>query len=187
MSNMSGDFDFQRALKQLASSISELGGFSPQRVKQAGLVDTDALRASILVALVDGPKTGHDVMQHLQAQLDDKRIDASRVYPLLEELVDTGLASAKFEQDRRVFKVTAEGKKHANVAKADVADEAPQAGSNVNWPKWVDLTGSLPRSLAKVASVSVEVATSGTKQQQEEAAEVLNQARKQLHAILAKD
>jgi DNA-binding PadR family transcriptional regulator len=186
MSNMSGDFDFQRAFKQLASSISELGGFNPQKVKQAGLVDTDALRAGILVALVEGPKTGHDVMQHIQAQLGDKRIDASRVYPLLEELVDTGLVSAKFEKDRRVFKVTAEGKKLASTAQPDTTDDAPAAGNDLNWPKWVDLTGAVPRSLAKLASVSFEVSSSATKAQQEEAAEVLDQARKQLHAILAK-
>ena len=187
MSKPFGDFDFQSALKRLVSSVSEMGGFNPQQVKNAGLVDESALRAGILVALVDGPKTGHDVMQHLQAHTGDKRIDASRVYPLLEEMVDTGLISAKFEKDRRVFKATAEGKAAAKQAgPAEEADAA--AGTNsVNWPKWVDLTGALPRSLAKLASVSFEVSSSATKTQQDEAAEVLDKARKQLHAILAKD
>jgi DNA-binding PadR family transcriptional regulator len=126
-------------------------------------------------------------MQHLQAHTGDKRIDASRVYPLLEEMVDTGLISAKFEKDRRVFKATAEGKAAADQG-APVADTDTDAGTNsVNWPKWIDLTGALPKSLAKLASVSFEVSNSATKSQQEEAAEVLDQARKQLHAILAKD
>jgi DNA-binding PadR family transcriptional regulator len=193
MNNSFGNFDIQSAIKSLVTSVREMGGFNPEQVGKAAFADDSRLRAAILVALLGTPKTGHDIMLTLGADHGVKNIDAARVYPLLEELLDTGLVSAKFEKDRRVFKLTTEGNAQAKQSES-AQDEASGASGasggssgSVNWPKWVDLTGTLPRSLAKLASVSFEVSNSATKEQQAEAAEVLDQARKQLHAILAKD
>jgi DNA-binding PadR family transcriptional regulator len=174
-----------RALAQsLKENVSKLGGFSPQQVREAAMSDT-TLRLSILRALADGPKTGHQVILALKEESKfGLAPSAGSVYPLLENLVDTEMAAASLKKDRRIYSITQLGTDElANGPKTD--DGAADANSGWPLPKWVDLQGVVPRASARLAAVTMDVAKNGTREQQQEAAAIIDEARRQMHALLS--
>ena len=52
---------------------------------------------------------------------------------------------------------------------------------------WNERTVAVPRAGAKLAQAAGQVTQSGTREQQERAAAILDEARKRLYAILAED
>lgn len=186
MSKTVGNFDLKAIFESLRENISTFGGFSPQQVREAGLVSEEKLVAWIMRALENGPKTGHEIMTFI-GEGAMHGIKAGTVYPLLENLQDQGMISSKLKADRKVYTLTPEGL--SAFEKLAVAPEPEEAidGSAWGWPKWVDVRGVVPSASARLAKVTLEVSQYGTKEQQQQAAEALDEARKRIHAILAAD
>lgn len=186
MSKTVGNFDLKAIFESLRENISTFGGFSPQQVREAGLVSDEKLIALILRALKQGPKTGHEIMTFI-GETSSTSAKPGAVYPMLENLQDKGMISAKLKADRKVFSLTPEGL--AAFENLSVAPEPEEAidGSAWGWPKWVDVRGVVPSASARLAKVTLEVSQHGTKEQQQQAAEALDEARKRIHAILAAD
>jgi DNA-binding PadR family transcriptional regulator len=186
------DFFNQPNLRNLVDSLREsvknLGGFSPEALKVAATTGDELLKRHILSALSDGPKTGFQIIEAIAADSEHKaKPAANKVYPMLEMMVDTGLAKVETKKDRKVFGITAEGTEFLT-AQTPI-EETSEQSSGFNWdaPKWVDLNGTLAKAGKRVARVSLEVAQHGTKEQQAEAAKVLDEARRKLHNILASE
>lgn len=180
------NIDLRALVENLRESITSLGGFSPEQVRVAASMGEDRLQAEILKALEGGAKTGHEIVQAIaDASKTGFKPKAANVYPLLEKLIDTGLVSASLKKDRRVFTLTAAGKAAASQAELPVEDST--AGNRSSWsaPTWVDVNGELAKASKRLAAVALEVAQNGTKAQQTEAAKVIDEARRKLHAILA--
>jgi len=186
------DYFNQTNLRNLVDSIREsvrnFGGFSPEAVKVAAATGDELLKRHILTVLGDGPKTGFQIIEAVAKLSEHKsKPAANKVYPLLELMTDTGLVKVENKKDRKVFSITAEGTEFLD-AQAPIEETGEQT-SGFNWdtPKWVDLNGTLAKAGKRVASVSLEVAQHGTKEQQAEAAKVLDEARRKLHNILASE
>lgn len=176
------NFDLNAMAKSLRENIKTFGGFSPEVVRRSGLLTEDALRIHILGSLQEGPKTGHDVVEAL-AELKAKPT-AGSIYPLLESLLDEGLVSVAVRKDRKVYSITVEGKAWlANIPTPEVPLE--ESGEGTWAPKWVDVRGVVPVAATRLAKVSLEVSQYGTKEQQEQAAEAIDDARRQIHEILS--
>ena len=180
------NIDLRAVALSLKENIGKLGGFSPEQVRQAATSDA-SLRNAVLSALLDGSKTGHDVMLALK---ETSRMgiapSAGRVYPLLENLTDQGLVTSSVKKDRKVFKITEAGRDALSAAAPEVETEAgSNAGTGWPLPKWVDLTGEIPRASARLAAVAVDVAKNGTREQQKQAAAIIDEARRQLHQLLS--
>jgi DNA-binding PadR family transcriptional regulator len=186
MNNSLGNFDLKALFESLRENVSKFGGFNPQVVREAGLLTEDKLVASILRALEAGAKTGNEIMTFI-GETSTQGAKAGAVYPMLENLQDTGLVTAKVKGDRKVFQLTPEG-----LAAFEKLGSNPEAEEVIDaeswpWPKWVDLRGVVPTASARLAKVTLEVTQHGTKEQQQQAAEALDEARKRIHAILAAD
>lgn len=180
------NIDLRALAQSLKENVSKLGGFSPQQVREAAMSDS-TLRMAILRALADGTKTGHQVILALK---DESKFglapSAGSVYPLLENLVDTGLASAAMEKDRRVYSLTQLGTDELSNG-SKLGDSTSGSESPWSLPKWVDLQGVVPRASARLAAVTMDVAKNGTREQQQEAAAIIDEARRQMHALLSQD
>lgn len=145
----------------------------------------------ILVALKSETLNGHQILTHIAESLDPgKKPNASQVYPLLEQLVDQGLITATQAGERKVYKLTKDGKA-ALAAHTEKATEAPKASAEPNdpWPlpRWLDLNGRVVKAGGRLAKSLTEVAQVGNLEQQERVAELLDETRKKVHAILAED
>jgi DNA-binding PadR family transcriptional regulator len=187
MQNDWSKIDLKNLVTTLSENLKQFGGFSPQQVREAGLLNEDYLRQAILRTLAGGPKTGKQIIEHIEG---DSRTGfkpkPGAIYPLLENMIDEGLVSAAFKKDRKNFSITDHGR--AALTEAPVTAESGEAGG-VTWglPKWVDLRGVVPVAASRLAKVSLEVSQYGDKKQQEAAAKAIDEARRKIHEILASD
>ena len=70
------------------------------------------LRLAILSLLGEGPKHGYQLMKEMQERSGGVyRASAGSVYPTLQQLEDEGLVEAEMQNGRRVYRLTAEGRK----------------------------------------------------------------------------
>lgn len=176
------NFDFSAMAKSLQENIKQFGGFSPEVIRRSGLVNEEALRFRILTALHESSKTGHEVVEAL-ANANLKH-SAANVYPLLESLLDEGFVAVAVKKDRKFYSLTDSG--IAWLSSAPAPEEGVDENAENLWaPKWVDVRGVVPVAGARLAKVSLEVAKYGTKEQQERAAEAIDEARRQIHQILS--
>lgn len=119
---------------------------------------------------------------------------------LLDQLVAAAEVTAKVTKDRKIFTITASGKQALadHLANPTAADSDTGTGTGTgtsgsataSWtlPNLGNLPGCDPRFIkeaAKLTPVLWDLAQTGTRDQQAKATELLEQARHQLHQILA--
>ncbi len=177
---------------------------------------TSDLRTAILSALGGDPKNGHQVMQAIAAASGGACTPtAGQVYPMLQQLTDEGLLSAHVDGERTVYALADAGREAAAAAhEAASTGEGRENGGRPGWkrPEWdmsefvdrmsgrwndhwserwsehrAEHTTAVPRAGAKLAQAAAQVASTGTKEQQERAAALLDETRRALYAILAED
>lgn len=148
-------------------------------------------RHLILASLKGEAKNGHQILTEIAAsQSGTKKPTASHIYPLLEQLVDEGLITATQTGERKVYKITKDGKAALAAHKEKVtAATKPAAQENDPWPlpRWLDLNGKVVKASGRLAKSLTELAQLGTLEQQERVADLLDETRKKVHAILAED
>ena len=201
-SSSSSSFDLREAVENLRDAFIPRGSS-----RSAGASHGD-LRAAILSALEHDAKNGHQVMQAIGAASGGMWMpSASQVYPMLQQLTDEGLLSAQHDGERSVYSLTDAGREAAAAA-AHAHEPAGESSSRSSWnvsdftdrmsdaadrmsgrmnDHWSERTSAVPRAGAKLAQAAAQVTQSGTREQQERAAALLDQTRKALYAILAED
>lgn len=175
--------NLRSVISQLGESVRTNGGFSPEKLRQAAKQNPEQLRGEVLLTLSSGPKNGQEVINAI-AEVS-VRPEASQIYPLLENLVDLGLATMKPKNDRKVYALTKAGKEAAASVQANPKTSAVSESAAWGIPSWVDLNGELPKSLLNLSRVAFEISKSGSKEQQSEAAKVIDEARRKIHLILS--
>lgn len=191
-SSSSSGFDLREAVENLRDAFTPRGGGTK------GAAHGD-LRTAILAALGHEAKNGHQIMQGIGAASGGAWMPAaSQVYPMLQQLADEGLVSTQHDGERTVYALTDAGREAAAAASAESSghDSARDAWSMGDWSDrmsgrwndhWNERTAAVPRAGAKLAQAAAQVAQTGTREQQERAAALLDQTRKALYAILAED
>jgi DNA-binding PadR family transcriptional regulator len=140
------------------------------------------VRAAILSALAHEPQNGRQVMVTIAARTGGAwSPSASEVYPTLQQLTDEGLLSTRHDGERTVYELTDAGR--AAAAEAAASGESPY----VSHQHQRSSAAMVPRAGAKLAQAAAQVVQSGTHEQQERAAAILDEARRRLYAILAED
>jgi DNA-binding PadR family transcriptional regulator len=186
MSDNNKGFDFRSMFESISDSIRSAGSSMATSVQPAEVWSEAGLRNAVIRSLKDGPKTGHDIIStiHSTNQWGIKPA-AAKVYPLLESLLDELLVSVSVVKDRKVYSLTKTGKA-AEKLLGDVPVDGPSAmASGWNPAQWADLRGSLTTASGRLAKAALDVAQHGTKEQQEAAAAVIDEARRKIHEILA--
>lgn len=194
--------DIRDAVENIRDAVmsSDLGRFASNLAKGDAHGD---LREGILAALVDEPKNGHQIMQSIGESTNGEWMPAaSHVYPLLAQLTDEGLLTAKVKGERTVYTLTDAGREAAassasTGASAGASASSRRSGSRTgsrpdfmrDWklPTWDDANAAVPKAGAKLAQAAAQVAQSGTREQKERAAALLDETRRKLYAILAED
>ncbi|MCX6494411.1 MAG: PadR family transcriptional regulator [Actinobacteria bacterium] len=185
--------DIRSAVESIRDAVmsSDFGRFASNLTKGESHAD---LRASILTAVTDEPKNGHQIMQAIgEASNGEWMPAASHVYPLLAQLTDEGLLSAKVKGERTTYTLTDAGREALASATEDDSPTSANHGSTSkmmrDWkmPKWDDANAAVPKAGAKLAQAAAQVAQSGSRDQKERAAALLDETRRKLYAILAED
>ena len=140
------------------------------------------VRTALLIALLDGPGHGYELIQLLETKTEGRwRPSPGSVYPSLQMLADEGLAPAADVDGKRVYAITDEGR---TVAEDHIATKG------YPWVAMDEGRGDqrgLMSAMKDMAVAAKMVGMSGSPEDIERAAAVLNKARKDLYGILADD
>ena len=151
--------------------------FDPRPSSRAGRGE---VRTAVLALLAEQPMHGYQMIQEIELRTAGQwKPSAGSIYPTLQMLTDAGTITAEEANGRKTYSLTDEG-----------ATEAVEAAASA---PWVDAEKQghpalrlLPKASVGLAQVVAQVGQSGTPEQVEEAAELLNETRRKLYAILAR-
>ena len=143
------------------------------------------VRAAILDVLAVEPMNGYQIIQQIAERSGGAwKPSPGSVYPTVQQLEDEGLVEGTAADGRRLLRLTDEGRAYVEEHPDELAatwrafDEAAEAERSGSGP-------DLKAAIGQVVGAVWQVATTGTKQQQAEAAEVLADTKRRLYALLA--
>jgi DNA-binding PadR family transcriptional regulator len=185
MSDRKNSFDIRPILESISDTIRSAGDSMSTSMRPAQVWTESGLRAAVLRALVSGPKTGHDIIGSIHdANTWGIKPAASKVYPLLESLLDELLVSVAVVKDRKVYTLTKAGKAAEKLLVAEeTANDETESGWDIT--QWADPNGNLTTASRRLARAAFDLARHGTTEQQEAAAAAIDEARRKIHEILA--
>jgi DNA-binding PadR family transcriptional regulator len=140
------------------------------------------VRAAVLALLAEKPMHGYQIIHEIEERSGGAwKPSPGSVYPTLQLLADEGLIAAEESNGRKTYSLTAEGQKAAGAAADQPAPwEAPGARDGGRM-------SALPKAGIALAQATAQVGRSGKPEQVDEAVAVLDEARRKIYAILAKD
>ncbi|MFM2412589.1 MAG: hypothetical protein RLZZ587_922 [Actinomycetota bacterium] len=178
MNDKNNNFDFRALVDNIGDVIRSAGSSMSDSVRPARVWSESGLRHAVLVALLGGAKTGHEVITLIHESNDwGIKPSSAKVYPLLESLLDEQLVSVQMVKDRKTYSLTKTGK-----AKAE---SIPETEDGWSAPQWPGLNSELTTASRRLAKVAFDVSQHGTTEQQAAAAAAIDEARVAIHKILS--
>lgn len=136
-----------------------------------------AVRDAILIVLAERPMHGYELMTELEARSSGRwRPSPGSIYPALTRMEEQGLITADVSGDKKVFALTEHGQQKREAL--DIDDPTPDLWRN-------DEHGALRALPAEIAGQARQVRRFGSPDQVERAANLLEQVKRELYAILA--
>ena len=138
------------------------------------------VRSALLIALLDGPGHGYELIQLLEAKTEGRwRPSPGSVYPSLQMLADEGLVTSTERDGKRVFEISDAGRQQAEerIANEGYPWDAMDRGR--------DEHGKLRAAMRDLHSAARQVGATGSAEVVERATEIVTQARKDLYRLLA--
>jgi DNA-binding PadR family transcriptional regulator len=139
------------------------------------------VRSALLIALLDGPAHGYELIQALESKTDGRwKPSPGSVYPSLQLLADEGLVTSSEQDGKRVFQITDAGREKANewIAEKGYPWEAMDRGR----PEHAELRAAVRDLHFAVRQVGL----TGSAEAVQRTTEILTHARKELYRLLAK-
>ena len=143
------------------------------------------VRAAILDVLATEPMNGYQIIQQIAERSGGAwKPSPGSVYPTVQQLEDEGLVEGTASEGRRLLTLTDAGRAYVEEHPDELAatwrafDDAAEAEGANGGP-------DLKPVIGQTMSAVWQVVTTGTKQQQAEAAEILADARRRLYGLLA--
>ena len=138
------------------------------------------VRSALLIALLDGPGHGYELIQALETKTDGRwRPSPGSVYPSLQLLADEGLVTATDRDGKRTFELTDAGRAEA---------EARIAAQGYPWEAMDRGRGdhsALRIAVRDLHQAAKQVGFTASPEVVERATEIVTQARKDLYRLLA--
>jgi len=160
-------------------AMEQLRGAFEQKVGGTRMGRGD-VRAAVLALLAEKPMHGYQIIQLIEERSGGSwKPSPGSVYPTLQLLADEGLISAEESNGRKTYSLTEEGRQ-----------VAADAGSSVPWEtpaKESTRASGLPKAGIDLAQAVAQVGRTGTPGQVKEAITVLDEARRKIFSILARD
>ena len=198
MAEASNRFDLGETLSELKDFVrARAGAMSAQPVHKPS---ASQLETAVLSAVATEPKNAAQVVAAIAlASAGGTTLTAAQVHPVLAKLTSTGLLSAETTDDRKVFAITDLGREtlaNAAAAASEKLGEESGAGAESQTgshgttngfagKNWLQFDPNFMKTAAKLAPAISDLSKTGTRAQQQEATKVLEEARRQLHLILA--
>ncbi|MBT2585933.1 PadR family transcriptional regulator [Arthrobacter sp. ISL-95] len=136
------------------------------------------LRAAILALLAERPMHGYQIIREIEERSGGSwKPSAGSVYPTLQLLADEGFVSTEESNGRKIYSLTEAGRE--DVASAETAAPWESTGTSG--------FAALPKAGVELAQAAAQVGRTGTPKQVQEAVTVLEEARRRLYSILARD
>jgi len=139
------------------------------------------VRGAVLALLTERPMHGYEMIQEIDSRTGGAwRPSPGSVYPTLQLLEDEGVIAAAADSDggRKRFALTEQGR-----------DEAATAAQNPPWAEFAETTVNSWHDIRDAGQQAMhalrQVMMTGTDDQRERAAQVLDETRRKLYAILA--
>ena len=137
-------------------------------------------RFALLSALTEGPGHGYELIQRLEERTGGRwKPSPGSVYPTLQLLEETGLVRSEQRDDKRVYEITEAGQ-------AALAERTDEPGG-APWMAGQDAGahGSLRAAAMQLMLASKQVGMQGDPKLVEQAAAIVNDARRKLYQLLA--
>ncbi len=139
------------------------------------------VRAAVLALLTERPMHGYEMIKEIEERTGGIwKPSAGSIYPTLALLEDEGLVRSEESEGKRRFTLTDEGKEQAEARSGDSPWEQVTAGAD---PGELNLREAFVALRAAV----LQVGMAGSKEQAEQARDLLDETRKKVYAILAED
>lgn len=138
------------------------------------------LRTAILALLAERPMHGYQIIREIEERSGGNwKPSAGSVYPTLQLLADEGFVSAEESNGRKIYSLTEAGREDVdNAETSSLWGSGAEAGPGF---------GALPKAGMELAQAAAQVGRSGTPKQVQEAIAVLEDARRRIYTILARD
>lgn len=173
-----GAFGFTGNLDGMWEAMDQLRSSFDKRV--GSRVPRGEVRAAVLTLLAERPMHGYQIIREIEERSGGTwKPSAGSVYPTLQLLSDEGLITAEETDGRKVYSLTEAGRA---VAGAETAEPFGAEGASSN-----DRYTALPKAGLELARATAQVGRSGSTEQVDEAVAVLDEARRRLYSILARD
>jgi DNA-binding PadR family transcriptional regulator len=153
-----------------------------QGATRAPKVRRGDVRSAILDVLAVEPMNGYQVIQQIAERSGGAwKPSPGSVYPTIQQLEDEGLVEGTEGAGRRLLRLTDAGVRYVE----EHPDELAATWRPFEEEPSVDSTPDLKPVAGQVMAAVWQVVTSGTRQQQAEAAEILAETRRRLYGLLA--
>ena len=188
MNSTSSGFDLRQVVGELREFVKSRGSELQNRTAAP---TSSQLELAILASLSGGAKNAKQLVNAISlASAGAVSATSAQVHPLLASLEANGLVATETLDDRKVYSISDLGRVNLDQAAAS-EDEKSDASASTGTPKaipsWLSFDPNFLKAASKLAPVISDLAQTGTRQQQEIAAKVLEETRNQLHKILAQD
>ena len=167
-----------QGLINLTQGGSGFGGPRGPKVRRGDV------RAAILDVLSVEPMNGYQIIQEIAERSGGAwKPSPGSVYPTVQQLEDEGLVEGVESDRRRLLTLTEEGRAYVEAHPEELAAtwrvfEEPDDGSERG-------SGDLKPAIGQVMGAVWQIVSTGTRQQQAEAAEILADTRRKLYGLLA--
>jgi DNA-binding PadR family transcriptional regulator len=159
-----------QAMEQFRTKFEKSGGARAGRGE---------VRSAVLALLLEKPRHGYEIIREIEERSGGTwKPSAGSVYPTLQLLADEGLISAEESNGRKIYSLTEAGRAVAAEETASPFDTTETPGSRHT---------ALPKSGVELAQAAAQVNRTGSPEQIHEAVAVLDEARRRLYSILARD
>jgi len=138
------------------------------------------VRAAVLLLLAEQPRHGYDIITELVERSEGRwQPSPGSVYPVLKRLAADGLVTATTEGERRVFELTAAGRRYVEEHRAELGEPWAEVGG------FPESTLEMVDAARQAATALWQVAQTGDPGQIAAATEVLVETRRRLYRVLA--
>lgn len=160
-------------------ALDELrSGFEKRPGTRAGRGE---VRTAVLLLLAENPMHGYQIIREIEERSGGAwKPSAGSVYPTLQLLADEGLVNTEESNGRKIYSLTEGGREAA----ADVEGSVPWASAEAEPGNAFAL---LAKSGFELAQAAAQVRRTGDAEQVKEAVAALDEARRKLYAILARN
>jgi DNA-binding PadR family transcriptional regulator len=189
MAGNSTNIDFNGLIDELKNfaktKFSDLGARRP-----AAAPDDVQTANAILAALEAGDKNLQQLAQSISLTSGGAwNPSVGILQQAISNLTDDGNVSATTDGDRKVFSLTKKGRKALEAAKSEQATSEESGGtestSSGSRSAWLNCEPQFLVNASKLGPAMLDIAQTGTREQQQKAAAVLEKTRNELHQILA--